>query len=281
MCQPPRWSESVHAAARPGAHARRDRVGVRCVVARRRGLRSSTSSAGRAASRRARCRRATAWCLRAILTPGRSRHTNATTRMAVSIGAGLCHSTTCRTRPTVAAFTCTARPHAKSFPSRMAVRAAQRKPRWRVARAWWSGFCAKRWSEATARPGRWRRWTPRGSSASLSSFDASTASKSIGTSSTLSSWGCRRRARASWRARPRSSCASDSCAVPIGYAACATQSEEPRGTHTKGTSCTNVVRKKTNRDAGEGKYVYRALAMHEKSRPIKQAGAHPLRRQER
>ena len=50
---------------------------------------------------------------------------------------------------------------------------------------------------------------------------------------------------------------------------------EPRGTHTKGTSCTNVVRKKTNRDAGEGKYVYRALAMHEKSRPISKP-AHTL-----
>jgi len=42
----------------------------------------------------------------------------------------------------------------------------------------------------------------------------------------------------------------------------------PRGTHTKGTSSTNVVRKKTTRDSGKGKYVYRSLELHEKSRPI-------------
>jgi len=42
----------------------------------------------------------------------------------------------------------------------------------------------------------------------------------------------------------------------------------PRGTHMRGTSSTELVRKKTERDPGEAKYVYRTAPLDYKSRPI-------------
>ena len=50
---------------------------------------------------------------------------------------------------------------------------------------------------------------------------------------------------------------------------------KPRGTHTRGTSTTEVVGKTTDRESGKTKYVYKRLALHKKSRPISKP-AHTL-----